>query len=70
MYAFDELCDDLDTPFCYLLGVLKRMPRESKLKPEFFSGEFEWIMNVEDQAESVKRRASDLSGKLAGNRFP
>ena len=54
MYAFDELCDDQDTPFCYLLGVLKRMPRESKLKPEFFSGEFEWIMNVEDQAESVK----------------
>ncbi|HSI13803.1 MAG TPA: hypothetical protein VK961_17290 [Chthoniobacter sp.] len=54
MYAFDELCDDQDTPFCYLLGIVKRMPRESKMKPEFFTAEFEWIMNVEDQAENVK----------------
>jgi hypothetical protein len=54
MYAFDELCDEIETPFCYLLGVLKRMPKAAKLKPGFFSGEFEWIMNVEDQAENVK----------------
>ncbi len=54
MYAFDELCDELDSSFCYLLGVLKRTPKASKLQPGFFTGEFEWITNVEDQAESVK----------------
>ena len=55
MYAFHELCDEADYPFCYLLGVLKKMPKEADLHPGFFTGEFEWLLNVEQQSDTVRQ---------------
>jgi hypothetical protein len=55
MYAFHELCGKEDYPFCYLLGVLKRMPREADLCANFFTDQFESLLNVEEQSDTVRQ---------------
>lgn len=55
MYAFSELSDETDYPFCYLLGVLKKTPKESNLRADFFTDEFEWLKNVEEQSDTVRQ---------------
>ncbi len=53
MYAFSELSDESDHPFCYLLGVLKKWPPHKMRVPDFFTGDFDWLLNVEDQSATV-----------------
>ncbi|WP_050025277.1 hypothetical protein [Verrucomicrobium sp. BvORR034] len=55
MYAFHELCNETGYSFCYLLGVLKKVPKESDLRPDFFTDEFEWLLNVEEQSDTVRQ---------------
>lgn len=65
MYSFDELSDTSSGPFCYLLGVLKKWPPPKKCVPDFFTGEFGWLLNVEDQSTSPwqTRKRCELTKK-------
>lgn len=61
MYSFEELCSRKGYPFTYLLGVLRKMPRESELTAEFFTGEFSWIQVREEQSNTPKETISGVS---------
>jgi hypothetical protein len=61
MYSFEELCSRKDYPFTYLLGVLRKMPREAELTADFFTGEFSWIQTREEQSDTAKKTISGVS---------
>ena len=61
MYTFEELCSRKDYPFAYLLGVLRKMPRESDLTAEFFTEEFSWIQTREEQSDTAKETISEVN---------
>lgn len=54
MYTFEDLCSRKGYPFTYLLGVLRKMPKEADLTADFFTDEFSWIQTREEQSESPK----------------
>ena len=63
MYSFAELCPESSsdsTSFCYMLGVLKKMPPKQALNAKTLTDEFGWLYSGEDQCQSVwslKRRS-------------
>jgi hypothetical protein len=65
MYSFKELSEDPVHTFCYLIGVLKKWPLPNQLTANFFTGQFEWQINVEDQSDTVwkTKRRCDLTRK-------
>lgn len=65
MYTFEELSTEPVHTFCYLIGVLKKWPQKNQITADFFTGHFEWLINVEDQSDTVwkTRRRCDLTRK-------
>ena len=65
MSTFKALAKDPLQTFCYLLGVLKKQPAKSQMTANFFTGQFEWLMNVEDQSDTVTKTKQncDLTNK-------
>lgn len=66
MYPFQELCSHTEHPFCYLVGVLKKWPKEKYLTADFFTSQFSELMTAEDQANTVwqTKRRSSLAAKF------
>ena len=60
MYAFEDLCSREDYPFAYLIGVLREVPREDYLVADFFTGGFDFLLTMEDQAESPESTISSV----------
>ncbi|MCF7787024.1 MAG: hypothetical protein K9N47_12940 [Prosthecobacter sp.] len=65
MLTFDAPAKKPFQTFCYLIGVLKKQPSKSQMKAEFFTEQFEWLMNVEDQSDTVTKTKEncDLTNK-------
>ena len=61
MYPFEELCAQEGYPFAYLLGVLRKMPKEGDLNAEFFTDEFSWLHTREDQSDTPKETISGVN---------
>lgn len=68
MYSFSDLypaSPNLEYPFCYLLGVLRKMPPNDMLDAAVFTDAFGWIYSGEDQCQTCwqLRRRSKLTRK-------